>query len=331
MPLLQAKFTLDVSSPCLLDFVGEPLPIRLSPNVRGFSVEVTLIPAEHWRGKLRNDDYWTTTLEQMVLLVSRDEPTDPPIIDNLPDGTKDLTQLGAYLRDRLPEYKLAAHELSNNILRYFRDHLFTPSTKSFPMWTQALSSPIWFNAEGKELRGCYVSVVQPVPGMRGELGTRRLRPNDLSNLEAFISSPTDTPLDRTLLSDAQTAWFEGSLRRCVLELAICIEVLVKRKFFAAETPSGAAFDYLEDKAKVSVRTLELIDAVALESFQRSYRQDAKDQYTHIDHLFRCRNKIMHRGALIFKTDANVIVDVDAKIVECWWHAVVHLREWISKL
>ena len=69
----------------------------------------------------------------------------------------------------------------------------------------------------------------------------------------------------------------------------------------------------------------------LESFQRSYRLDAKVQYTHIEHLFRCRNKIMHRGALTFKTDAGMIVDVDAKIVVCWWHAVVHLREWIFKL
>jgi hypothetical protein len=174
-------------------------------------------------------------------------------------------------------------------------------------------------------------VNQPVPGLKGELGARKLTPADLPELQSFLSAPIEPPLAVTLLSDAQAAWFEGSLRRSVLELAICTEVLVKRRFFAKSSPAGAAFDYLEDKAKISVRVLELLDSVAEEAFACSYKKQEPAYYQKIDHLFRCRNKIAHRGELAFRDDSGKTIGVDAPLVETWWHAVENLRQWLQSL
>ncbi len=237
-----------------------------------------------------------------------------------------------YLFGKLSEYKSVANEIANRILRYFRDRLLAPSVRLFPSWTQSLSNPQWLDASGSELQGSGgVAVAQPVPGTRGEMGVRKLAPTDLADLEAFVTSPSEAPLELALLSDAQTAWFEGNLRRSVLELAICAEVVVKRRFFAAASPAGAAFDYLEDKAKVSVRILELIDSVASEAFAQSYRQYSRADFDRIDRLFRCRNKVAHRGELTYRDDSGVTVAVDAAIVESWWHSVAHLRSWIRSL
>jgi hypothetical protein len=167
----------------------------------------------------------------------------------------------------------------------------------------------WYDAASTELVGTFTVVAQPVPGSDGALGLQKLTPDSVSALRDFLIQPKETSLAEDLLSDAQSAWYEGNLRRAVLELAICAEVIVKRKFFAKATAAGAAFDYFEDKSKVTVRIPELLDAVAKEAFARSYRLDAADQFQRIDYLFRCRNKVAHRGELSFRDDKGALIRV----------------------
>ena len=107
--------------------------------------------------------------------------------------------------------------------------------------------------------------------------------------------------------------------------------MVKRTFFKEETPAGAAIDYLEDKAKARVKVLDFLDPVALEAFSRSYKDDAANNYEHIDYLFRCRNKIAHRGALTFRDKDGKSITVDRERVESWWLAVAHLKGWLESL
>lgn len=331
MPTLSARFNLELSSPCLLAWPDGQTP-DVFATLGDFRVTAKLLSAEHWRSKEKDDANWTTGLRELEIEVSRIETDPPPDVIVTPDGKRDLTIQGDYLRLRLPEYQSAALEIANRILCFFQYSLFTPLVRQIPKWDHSLHNPTWFNANGRELRGgTHTVVVQPVPGLRGELGARKLTPADLPELQSFLAAPTEPPLSVTLLSDAQAAWFEGSLRRSVLELAICTEVLVKRRFFAQSTPAGAAFDYLEDKAKVSVRVLELLDSVAVEAFGCSYRKQEPVNYQKIDHLFRCRNKIAHRGELVFRDDSGKIVDVDAPLVETWWHAVANLRLWLQSL
>lgn len=179
--------------------------------------------------------------------------------------------------------------------------------------------------------GTGTAVAQPVPGIRGELGARKFTPTDLPALQSYLESPIEPSLTDSLLSDAQSALFEGSLLRSVLELAIAAEVLVKRQFFAEASPAGAAFDYLENRARVSVRVLELLDSVAAEAYGRSYKKEEPGHYQAIDNLFRCRNKIANRGLLAFRDDSGILVSVDASTVQAWRHAIDHLRKWLASL
>jgi len=329
MTTLSARFTIDIPSPCLLAWPEDQTP-EIVATLDKFSVVAKLLSEKGRRSKQRDDVYWTTSLSQLEIEISRRENEALPDVIVKPDGMRDMTGLDEYLRLRLPEYQKAALEIANRILHFFQYSLYTPLVRPIAEWNQSLHNPTWFDKSGRELCGGTRTIVgQPIPGRRGELGARKLTPVELPELQSFIAAPTEPPLAVTLLSDAQTAWFEGSLRRSVLELAICTEVLVKRRFFSKTSPAGAAFDYLEDKAKVSVKVLELLDAVAEEAFGFSYKKQEPAHYREIDHLFRCRNKIAHRGELSFRDDTGKATNVDAPIVETWWHAVENLRQWLN--
>lgn len=189
---------------------------------------------------------------------------------------------------------------------------------------------MWFDETGNQLRCNSKMHTLRIPGLNGELGVKKLTPKNMTELVEFIASEHEESLADTLLSDAQSAWFEGNLRRSVLELAICTEVMVKRCFFAHDSPAGAAFDYLEDKSKISVRVLDLLDTVAEEAFSASYKKDEPNNYQNIDHLFRCRNKIAHRGELSFRDDSGKNISIDKARVEAWWNSVVNLKTWLQK-
>lgn len=330
VPTLTAKFSIEVSSPCLLQWPEEAIP-EVVTTYNSFHVVAKLVSAEHWRSKTGADTDWTTGLGEIQIEVSRNEPDSPPDVIVTPEGMRDLTLQGEYLRPKQGEYKAAAREIANRILRFFQYSLSTPLVRQISTWDQALHAATWWDANGREVRGDVIFVAEPLPGRRGEMGVRRLTPTELPELQAFVSNPIEPSLTLTLLSDAQTAWFEGSLRRSVLELAICTEVMVKRRFFAGDSPVGAAFDYLEDRAKVSVRVLDLVDSVAQEAFGKSYKAEDPDNHKRIDHLFRCRNKIAHRGELSFRDDSGKTVTVDAPLVVTWWQAVSHLRTWLEAL
>ena len=330
MPMLSAQFNLEISSPCLLSWPDEENPSFVVP-FNDFQITGALLSGKYWGSKAKDEVIWTRGLNRLDLTVSRDEPDPPPDVIITSDGRRDLTVLGQYLSLKLPHYQAAALEITNRVLRFFQYSLSTPLVRLLPSWNPALQNPRWFDVNYQELRGGLLFVIPPVPGLHGELGAKTLSPAELPALQSFIETPTDPSLAVTLLSDAQTAWFEGSLRRSVLELAICTEVLVKRRFFAQASPAGAAFDYLEDKGKISVRVLDLLDAVAEEAFTRSYKKQELGNYQNIDYLFRCRNKIAHRGELSFRDDSGRTVSVDAPLVEAWWHAVVNLKEWLDAL
>ncbi len=329
MSRLSAEFSFEIASPCLAAWPEGESP-EFAIELRGFHVNVKFLFVEYWRSKGKDDAYWTTGVSALEVEVSRDEATDPPPPIETPDGKTDLIAQGKYLRERLTEYQTTALEIANRVLRFFQYSLQTPLVQPIPLWAMALHNPTWSDSDGQVLRGgTHTVVAAPVPGLHGELGAGKLDPAELLKLQAFVNAPSEPTLADTLLSDAQTAWFQGNLRRSVLELAICAEIMVKRRFFAKASPAGAAFDYLEDKAKISVRVLDLLDAVADEAFGRSYKKEEAADYQRIDYLFRCRNKIAHRGELTFRDDSGRTINVDRSLVEGWWHAVAHLRTWLA--
>jgi hypothetical protein len=331
MPLLSAKFVIEEIAPCLLSWPDEDNP-RIELTLRGFQVSAALLVSPFRRWKEKDDVHWTKILSGLVITVSRDEPDTPPDAIINPDGTRDLVAQGKYLLSKSEQYRSVALDVGNRILQYFQYSMLTPFVRMLPSWVHSLNNPEWFGANGLELRGRPMTIVaEPIPGQRGEFGTKKLGPAELPDLLSYISAPTKPTLSEELLSDAQTAWYEGNFRRSVLELAICTELLVKRRYFEQVSPAGAAFDYLEDKGKISVRVLDLLGAVAEEVFARSYKNQEPNNYKHIENLLRCRNKIAHRGELTFRNDSGKTVNVDASHVQTWWRAVENLREWLASL
>ena len=329
MPILSAKFKLKISSPCLLVWPEDQKPV-IAVSHGEFQVVATFLSADFWRSKGKDEINWTTGLDELDIVVSHIEEDSPPAVVVTDDGMRDLTFQDEYLRAKLPSFQNAAHEIANRILLFFRFSLFTPLVRPIAAWSHSLHNPTWFGADGLELKGGDIVVkVNPVPGRNGELGAKKLSPAELPTLQSFVTSPKEISLPLELLSDAQSAWFEGNLRRCILELAICTEVMVKRTYFAKASPAGSAFDYLEDKAKISVKVLELLDSVAKEAFSISYKDQKPSYFKYIDHLFRCRNKIAHRGELSFRDDGGKVIEVDASIVESWWLAVADLKLWLE--
>jgi hypothetical protein len=332
MPLISAKFIVEIQPPCLLSWPENEIP-SINAEIFGFSVSIKLRTSENrWKHKKTDDIHWTTPLANLEIVVSRNEDQPPPDIIEASDGTRNMSVRGEYFFSLLPDYKAAAVEATNRILRFFKYGLSTPLVTEITPRDHNFNNPVWIDSQGTELRSGFLMFVSGgAPAGLDEMGTKQLTPSNLRELQSFVTTPTEPSLALTFFSDSQTAWFDGNLRRSVMELAICTEIMVKRLFFVQASPAGAAFDYLEDKARISVRVLELLDAIAEEAFAQSYKKQKPANYQQIDYMFRCRNKIAHRGELMFRDDAGSTISVDAECVKVWWHAVADLKSWLEEL
>ncbi|NKE71902.1 hypothetical protein [Candidatus Manganitrophus noduliformans] len=331
MPQLVAHFDVEsLPGQCLIALPNKEIIVHSAIN--GFDVEIQLIVNESWRAKHKSDNEWTRRIERLLVRVSRNEVEFPPPVYPNDKGHLDYTIQSEYFCQRIEAFGHVAREATNRMIRFFRFLLRTPSLQEFPANHQYFSNAKWTDENNKIVGKAGVTIVsEKVPGLYGELGVKKLNLETLGALEDFIGHPISLPLTQQLLSDAQSAWFEGNLRRAILELAIACEIAVKRQFFANDSPAGAAFDYLEDKAQVNVRVLELMDRVTLEAFGKSFKTEYPNDYKNIDYLFRCRNKVAHRGKLIFRNDSNQEITVNGKTVSDWWGSAIILMEWLSAL
>jgi hypothetical protein len=73
----------------------------------------------------------------------------------------------------------------------------------------------------------------------------------------------------------------------------------------------------------------MIHPVAKKTFGKSFMEDEKPHYHNIEFLFRCRNKVAHRGELVYKDNPDRLCPVDkGKLVE-WWEFAEILRVWLQ--
>jgi hypothetical protein len=149
-----------------------------------------------------------------------------------------------------------------------------------------------------------------------------------AGLQEALEKETIVHTHDELLSDAQAAAVENNMRRAVVELAIAVETAAKQSFFAKSTPAGIAFSFIEGRA--SIRVLDLIDGVAKEAFGESFKKAHGDHYRNIDYLFRCRNKAVHRGEIVFRDDKEKLVTLNSTLLQEWWLSVDALIHWLKK-
>lgn len=270
-------------------------------------------------------------LKYVEVTATRNEGDAVPSIDRGEDAVGLVTRR-EYLGSRNSDYRAAAIEATNRLLRFFKYALHCPLVQLAAPNDSAFRWPTWIDERGFELDSGVLFAVSKLPtGTGGKLRARPLSVEDWTELKTYVTEQTEPSLQQALLSDAQNAWYSDDLRRAVVDIAIAAEVMVKRRYFTRDSAAGVAFDYLEDKARVSVRVLELIDQISSAAFGSSFKSARPVAFQHIDHLFRCRNKVVHRGELTFRDDAGATYQVSKEDVANWWEAAQCLDDWLRTL
>ncbi len=328
---LVAHFKGSLGGQCLVAW-PEDGSVRFDTKIDTFDIKAQLISTSGSRWKKSDELYSTSGYDQVLLQVAGEEPEEPPRA--MPDdkGRIDYTKNIEFYGERAEKYRDAARSCVNRLIRFFKYRLKTPFLKELPPFDNSFVIEQWTDQLGHVLhKGPYIYTVKMTPGLWGGIGVGKLDPSSIPLLQQAIIQPIQPELYEQVLSDAQTAIFEDNLRRAVLELAIACEIATKNCLFPAGSPAGAAFEYLEDKAQIRTNVLNLLDAVALEAFNKSFKRDQPEKYDSIDYLFQCRNKVVHRGNLTFRDKRGEKVSVNKTLVIHWWEAAETLFHWLKGL
>lgn len=301
-------------------------------SIDEFSIKIQFIPDSNSRSKDKDDEDWSYYIKEGLIQVSKMEEIGPPVVNPDENGIRDYSIQSEYFSKRIIEYGAIAQLFTNKLIDFFKFNMKTPYLYKLHGGHECFQNAKWTDDSGKEIgKGTTVFVAKRRPGVWGELGVKKFTPESISSLNTTFEESLDISLHEEILSEAQTALFENNIRRAVLEIAIACEILIKRYFFKEQTPAGAAFDYLEDKAQVRVRVLDFIDKISMEAFNKSYKIDHSEHFKNIDCLFRCRNKVAHRGVLAYRDDGGNTIEVDNHMVTDWWNSVTHLMNWFNAL
>lgn len=324
---LVAKFNISLRVPLLLKRADDD-PLRYEVQLDGYDVSLRLIPNSDFRLKSKNNKYWTVAYTTVEIRVSN-EDTEPPPIDQHPDGTRSYETQRPYFEKRLPLYRGVAERTLNALIQYFKYRLWQPMLDELPYYIDSLNNPEWTDRDGAEVGvGTGIVTLDRTRGIYGELGTELFLKKDDKAFTAALRSPIEPLLEEELLYDAQTSIWKENVRRAVLEMALAVEVMVKKKFFGRDAAVGAAFEDLEDKGKVNVRVIDLLNSTAKAVYGESFSDTNPDEYRELDYLFRARNKVAHRGEAVFRDiHANPQV-VDDAMLHLWWDVVTTLRSWL---
>ena len=198
-----------------------------------------------------------------------------------------------------------------------------------PYHIDSLNNPEWTDCDGVQLgKGTGLVTLEPTPGMYGELGTVLFqKKHDKAFIRALLS-PIEPRLEEEFLYDAQVSIWRGNIRLAVFEMALTVEVIVKRKIFGVDVAVGSAFEHLEDKGKVNVPVVDLLHSTAKAVYGESFKETNPAEHKHLDHLFRARNKVAHRGKAVFRDDKGVLHEVDDAMLPLWWDTVTTLQSWL---
>lgn len=330
MRKLIAIFNIELSSELLIKR-GEVEELNYKTRIEGFDVNIFLI-SKGSRIKRNNERYSTYPIHEVKITVARDESIEPPPILTEKDGTRDYTQQVPYFQERLPIYREIAATVLNRLISFFKYKLQNPRLENISEKHHSLQKPKWTNETGEEVgKGGYLFYVSGFPSIKSlSFGAKRLTPKDDQRLVNFLKNPLKPQLYQEILSDAQNAILENNYRRAVLEMAIACEIAIKETYFKKSSLASAVYEHLEDKGSINIRLVNLIDKVAKDALGASFRELYENEFRNIDFLFRCRNKIAHRGKPVFRDDTGTRHFVNEQILIEWWKSVEILFKWLKK-
>ena len=243
----------------------------------------------------------------------------------------------------LMEFQQVVVDVLNRLVSYFKYEKRHPNLRELSFFDLLKQEEQFCNPTWQTLAGIPLAVsaspvssgVISIPGIgllrEDFFGISLFTSDESPNLERWISSADhDIGLGDQLLSDAQSAALSNNIRRAVLELVISIEVVVKGAFFKQAKIAGAVFEYLEDKGRETIKVVELLDGAASSAFGESFKAAWPKSYKDIDHAFRCRNKIAHRGEVKFRDDAGNWHTPDNELLRQWWTSTIEMFNWLEE-
>ncbi|MFW9889120.1 MAG: hypothetical protein ACFFER_13120 [Candidatus Thorarchaeota archaeon] len=333
MNRLTAIFTIELDSYLLVQFPtndelshDKELVYQFSEGL--FDIELKMKQGGDWRTKHKDEINWIFPIASIVVAISREEENEVPALIVTPDGKKSYELRSPFFNELVGEYQEMARNVVNRAIYFFKYELHQPLLN----FRQDFRNPTWFNENGERLYQHHVFIVDAIPGLTtGKLKATIFTPNEELRFSEYLASTQKPKLHEELLSDAQAAFFEDNLRRTILEMAIACEVFVKQFFFSQGSITTAIFDFLEDKKKLDIQIIELIDKGAKYCLGHSFREEFMFDYEKIDYMFRCRNKIAHRGESIYRDYKGNIITADRDIIDEWWISVWTLIDWLEKL
>ncbi len=307
MSRLTAIYEIELPSELRAQRAGDDeLSYRVS--IGHFDVEVILLRNGGASLKAINDQHVTRLIEKIQLRVVRDEESEPPPVPRTESGGEDFGARSQWFGERKNDYAQTAVTILNRLIRFFKFRMKSPHLHEFIGHEDCFMNPIWRDENGKSLQPGILEfsgriISAPGPALLGE---RAFTAADDSNFEECLIAGIIPETYQEFLSDAQTSARAGNLPRAILEIAIACEVAVKQLFFGAGAVATSAFDYLEDRGRINIRVIELLDGVAKHTFGESFKEAKLDAFRDIDFLFRCRNKVAHKGELSFRDDSGTI-------------------------
>jgi hypothetical protein len=322
MKRLIAHFTMVLAEPILVEDVhGAKRTFRIEHEA--YEIEVAWDDEDvHERVTKRNARRPSYGISTIRISVSQPETEPYP---------EDFDERNSYLEPRLRAYADVATTITNRLIRYFKFTLGNPLLQEVRPEVLRASNPEWTDENGVPLRPPFFHVrAQGFPGLLHStaFSIKAFTPEQSHELMEALGTNTSYELYEELMVDARASVVQGNFRRAVLEKAIACEVTTKQLFFKKATPAGDAFEYLEDKARINVSVLELLDKVSDRAFGKGFRQSYPEDWQNIEYLFQCRNKVAHRGVLRYNNQQGIPQNVDIGTLKAWWDSLETLIAWV---
>ncbi len=308
-------------SPCF-DFQIEDYDVQLCLMANFETIDQPEMSAER---------YWASGSTNVRITVSHSETLEPPL-KVLSTDDEDikiaLSKNMDYFGDRFPAYEEIASKALNRAVRFFKYAMHNPLLEEFK---RIVVAPKWFDENFIELDVIPMKVV--LADMTDyaiyQFDANYLTPDRNNELQLVLQEDISVSLYEELLSDAQSALVREHFRLAVLDMAIACEVLIKQFYFFQGSLAAVAFDYLEEKQQVEVSPTELIHKVAKRAFGESFQEFSRNDYNNIEYIFRCRNKVAHRGELTYRDSNGNVITPTPEILEAWWNSIQSLINWLN--
>jgi len=222
---LTAKFIVQLSNGNMLVCRDLTEELRYRTKIEGFDVEICLNPDFQAHCNLRKNSETETKedpyygLSKILILVTSQEDVEPPPVGVM-NGITGYQERWRYFDNRKPAYRAVAWTVLDRTIRYFKYRLHNPLLSTPSQYIKELQNPSWSDDTGQELNpGGWTGVGQPLPKI-ASFGVMGLSAKEDLDLQQSLQTTVEPELYEELLADAQTAIYEGNIRRGALEMAI---------------------------------------------------------------------------------------------------------------